>query len=143
MCRFEACSVCSVVPKERERPSFAFQSLPSPFPISCAVAVAAFVAVKRTGISLLGGKKWPHTSLRAFFLLPLFLSCTLSLCMQGEKGEDWRRAPKLRCDVCPMIALSFTASLLLQLFFELLACENITSALPHSTGRCSVTKFRK
>lgn len=54
--------------------------------------------------------------------------------MQGEKGEDWRRAPKLRCerasDVCPMIALSFTASLLLQLFFELFACENITSALP-------------
>ena len=138
--RFEA-SVCSVVPKEGDRRLHFNLSLRH-FPFRVVAAVSA-AAVKRTGISLLGGKKWPHTSLRAFFLSfflapsPLPLALSRSREKREKIGVARARSPQ-SCDanerftwlsVCPMIALSFTATLL-QLFLELFACENITSALP-------------
>ena len=72
--------------RERDR-RLHFNLFLSPFAIShLMLFVAAAVALKRTGISLLGGKKWPHTSLRAFFLLSLSFLHPLSL-HAGRKGE--------------------------------------------------------
>ena len=68
--------------------------------------------------NIASGRQKMASHIAARFLPSLFLSCTLSLAAcRGEKGEDWRRArvrspPKAAMrasDVCPMIALSFTA----------------------------------